>query len=141
MKTATNTRVVAITGAVTLRMASNVASLADIPFSMLTWTASTTTMASSTTIPMASTSPSRDKTFIVKPSIGKNMNAPIRETGIARVGINVALQSWMKMKTTRMTRTRAITRVTTISLIPAVMGAVESRETSYLMLSGKFAEI
>ena len=50
-------------------------------------------MASSTTIPIANTRPNNDSTLIVKPSAGKNMNAPIKDTGIANVGIKVALQS------------------------------------------------
>ena len=44
------------------------------------------------------------------------------------------------MNTTRITRTKAIIRVTTISLIPAVMGSVVSKPTSYFTLSGKFFE-
>ena len=93
INTATSTRVVAITGAVTFLMASLVAALVDMPLAIFTCTASTTTMASSTTIPMAKTSPSRESTLMVKPSNGKNMKAPISDTGMARVGIRVALQS------------------------------------------------
>jgi len=93
INTATKTRVVAIIGAVTLLMASSVASLVFIPFSILTCTASTTTMASSTTIPIASTKPSSESTLMVNPSNGKNIKAPIKETGIAIVGIRVARQS------------------------------------------------
>ncbi len=83
----------AITGAVTWRIAVSVASLDVIPFAILTCTASTTTMASSTTIPIANTSPKRESTLIVNPNIGKNIKAPINETGIAKVGMSVARQS------------------------------------------------
>jgi len=137
INTAINTNVVAITGAVTLAIASSVASLLFIPLAMFTCTASTTTIASSTTIPIANTRPKRDSTLIVNPSMGKNIKAPTNETGIARVGISVARQSWIKIKTTRITRIKAMIKVTTISLMPAVIGAVESSETSYLILSGK----
>jgi hypothetical protein len=78
---------------------------------------------------MARTNPRRDKTFIVKPSIGKRIKAPTSETGMARVGIRVALQSCMNINTTRITSNNAIIRVTIISLIPAVMAVVVSRET------------
>ena len=44
-------------------------------------------------MPMAKTKPRRDNTLIVNPSIGKKIKAPTNETGIARVGIKVALQS------------------------------------------------
>ena len=135
--TATRTRVVAIMGAVTSRMASTVAGLDSIPLAILTWTASTTTMASSTTIPMASTSPSKDRLFTVKPNSGNATNAPSRETGMAMVGIRVARQSWIKIKTTKITRARAITRVSMISLIPLVMGSVASSDTSYRIPLGK----
>ena len=130
IKIATITRVVAMTGAVTSFMAALVAALGVIPASILTWTASTTTMASSTTIPMASTRPSRERTLMVKPIRGKTMKAASRETGMAMVGISVARQSWIKMKTTRITRARAIKRVSMISSMPAVMARVVSREMS-----------
>ena len=45
-------------------------------------TASTTTMASSTTMPMASTRPNIESVLTEKPSIGKKMNVPISDTGI-----------------------------------------------------------
>ena len=73
--------------------------------------------------------------------MGKKINAPTNDTGIASVGISVALQSWIKMNTTRITKTSAIIKVTTISLIPAVIGSVVSSATSYLTLSGKFFEV
>ena len=130
IKTAISTSVVAITGAVTCFMAATVASLGFMPFSMLTCTASTTTMASSTTIPMASTRPSRDNTLMVNPSRGKSMKAPTSDTGMATVGIRVARQSWMKTNTTRITRARAIKSVSMISLIPATIGLEVSSDMS-----------
>ena len=83
--TGTNTAIseseVATIGAATSRMASIVASLDFMPFSIFVATASTTTMASSTTIPMASTRPSRDSVLIEKPSSGKTAKVPISDTG------------------------------------------------------------
>ena len=84
-------------GPETSPMALTVASLGDIPASILADTASTTTMASSTTIPMARTRPSNDKVLIEKPSSGKTAKVPISETGTAIVGIKVARKFCKKM--------------------------------------------
>ena len=67
-----------------------VASFGFMPCSMWCITASTTTMASSTTMPMASTRPNIDSVFSEKPSSGKKMNVPTSETGTVSSGINVA---------------------------------------------------
>ena len=56
-KTAISTAVVAMIGPVTSRMARRVASMGGWPISSWRSTFSTTTIASSTTIPMASTIP------------------------------------------------------------------------------------
>ena len=92
-------------------------------------TASTTTIASSTTMPMASTRPSSESTLIEKPSIGKKMNAPTSDTGTVISGISVARQFCRKMNTTMMTRTTASKSVWTISLMPSVTGSVVSSDT------------
>ena len=55
-------------------------------------TASTTTMASSTTSPIASTRPNSDSVLIEKPNSGNMMKVPISETGTASNGISVARQ-------------------------------------------------
>ena len=85
-------------------------------------------MASSTTIPIASTSPRSESTLIVKPNKGNIIKAAIRETGIAIVGIRAALQSCINIKTTNITRANATKRVIIISLIPAVIASVVSIE-------------
>ena len=54
-------------------------------------------MASSTTSPIASTSPNSDSVLMEKPSMGKTMKVPISETGTASSGISVALQPCRKM--------------------------------------------
>ena len=74
-------------------------------------TASTTTIASSTTRPIASTRPNSDSVLIEKPSSGKTMNVPISDTGTAISGISVARQFCRNRKTTRTTSTIASTRV------------------------------
>ena len=74
-------------------------------------TASTTTIASSTTNPIANTIPNSDSVLMEKPSIGKTTKVPISETGTASRGISVARQPCRKMKTTMITRTMASNRV------------------------------
>ena len=84
--TAIRAREVATIGPETSRMASMVASWRHALLPSSPDTASTTTMASSTTIPMASTSPSSDSVLIEKPSRGNTMKVPISETGTVSVG-------------------------------------------------------
>ena len=64
-------------------------------------------MASSTTMPMASTRPSSVSVFNEKPNISMNPNVPINEMGTATIGIIVARQFWSDRKTTTMTRNKA----------------------------------
>ena len=68
MNTAARISAMPMTGACTSAIALNVASRGDIPSSMWCSTASTTTMASSTTRPIASTSPNSESVLIEKPS-------------------------------------------------------------------------
>ncbi len=89
-------------------------------------TASTTTIASSTTIPMASTSPNMVSVLSEKPSSGKKMNVPINDTGTVSSGISVARRLWRKMNTTRVTRMNASIRVWRIDSIEASTAGVVS---------------
>ena len=110
-KTASNTRVVAITGPVISDMALTAASRLDNPSAMCRETFSTTTMASSTTIPMASTMPNNDNMFRENPMPAMMANVPIKDTGIAATGTTVARQSCKKMKMTSTTNAIAIASV------------------------------
>ena len=74
-------------------MALNAASRGDRPCSMWCSTASTTTIASSTTSPIASTRPKSDSVLMEKPSSGKITNVPTSDTGTARTGISVAREA------------------------------------------------
>ena len=129
MNTALRISAMATTGPDTSSIAFTVASFGDKPCSMWCITASTTTMASSTTMPMASTRPSSESTLMEKPSSGKNMNAPISDTGTVSSGISVARQFCRKMNTTMMTRMTASASVCRISVMPSVTGSVVSSET------------
>ena len=75
--------------------------------SIFTWTASTTTIALSTTIPIANTNANRVIRLIDNPNICITKNDPIKETGTAIIGINVERQSPKKRNTTMATRINA----------------------------------
>ena len=90
MNTAQRMRAMPTTGADTSFMACRVASRGLMPCSMWWMTASTTTIASSTTIPMASTRPNIDSVFTEKPSNGKKMKVPMIDTGTVSSGMIVA---------------------------------------------------
>ena len=89
-------------------------------------TASTTTMASSTTMPMASTRPNIDNVLTENPRTGKKMNVPMRETGIVSSGMIVARMFCRKMNTTSVTSRSASTNVFMISWIDAWTDGVVS---------------
>ena len=66
-------------------------------------TFSTTTMASSTTMPMASTSPKSESVLIEKPKASSTAKVPIAETGTAMSGMSEARQVCRKRMTTSTT--------------------------------------
>ncbi len=70
-------------------------------------------MASSTTIPIASTTAKSEMVLAEKPIMSRKAKVPIRATGTAIKGIRVARQLPRKRKTTRITRTNASSRVWT----------------------------
>ncbi len=121
-KTAHNTSTMAISAPLTWRMALSAATAGGTPSSsMIRSTFSMTTIASSTTIPMASTKPNNVSRLTLKPSSRIPRKAPMTETGTASTGIRVARQLWRKMKTTSVTRSSASNSVTTTSWIDAVI--------------------
>lgn len=73
-------------GPVTSLMAFCVASSGLRPSPMLRSTFSTTTMASSTTMPMANTNPNSDKALSEKPNRCITAKVPINDTGTASNG-------------------------------------------------------
>src|SRR6516165_8143693 len=101
----------AATGEETSSITLSAASFGERPFSIWFSTASTTTMASSTTNPIAKTRPNRDSVLTENPNRGKSANVLTSETGTAHNGINVARQPWRKIKTTTMTRIIASAKV------------------------------
>ena len=90
--TAVNTRPTAITGAETSSMALIVAARGFIPCSMWCSTDSTTTIASSTTMPIASTRPNSVRLLMLKPIASMTANVPMIATGTAIKGITADRQ-------------------------------------------------
>ena len=88
--TAASTRAMAITGPLTSCMAAKEAMRGLSPLSIWCCTASTTTMASSTTRPMASTMPSSEMVLSENPSRGNTQKVDISDTGTAMSGMSVA---------------------------------------------------
>ena len=115
--TAHSTSAMAMIGPVTSRMALIVASRGLSPFSMLRSTFSTTTMASSTTMPMARTSPNKDSALIENPNRYMNVNVPTIDTGTDSNGMIDARQVCRNRITTRTTRPTAISNVSITAAI------------------------
>src|SRR5688500_14477397 len=109
--TAQSTSEIAITGPVTSSIALRAASRGDSPSAIQRSTFSTTTIASSTTIPIASTSPNSDRLFRENPSTAITANVPISDTGTAIIGISVARQFCRNTSTTMNTSTNASSSV------------------------------
>src|ERR1700751_2218961 len=85
-KTDERTKAMPITGPESSSIAFRAASLGFRPSSMWRCTPSTTTIASSTTRPIASTSPNIERVLMEKPKSGNRMKVPTRETGTANSG-------------------------------------------------------
>ncbi len=138
-KTDSSTRVIAIIGAVIWAIASLVASAGDISgcSAIMCSTASTTTIASSTTIPIASTSANSEMVFAEKPSASIAAKVPTSATGTAMIGTRVARRLPRKMKTTAATSTKASIRVEITLWIEALTKTVVSYGISQVTSSGK----
>ena len=110
--TAASTKEVAMSGLTSVSIAFFVASYGDrCSCSIRRSTFSTTTIASSTTIPIANTNPNNVKIFKEKPNINIKPNVPIKEIGTAINGITVALQLCNERKTTSITSNNASNNV------------------------------
>ena len=83
-------------------------------------------MASSTTMPMASTRPNSERLLRLKPSAAMTAKVPMMATGTAISGIKVARQFCRKTSTTMATSTIASRRVLKTSMIDSWMKGVVS---------------
>ena len=116
-----------MTGPATSVIALAVASLALRPsLVMMRSTFSRTTIASSTTMPMASTRPNNVRRLIENPSARSTPKVPMIDTGTASIGMRVARKLCRKTKTTTKTSTIASTKVVMTSSIEAAMNLVVS---------------
>src|SRR5919108_4795767 len=90
---------------------SRLASIQPLPIQRSMF--STTTIASSTTMPIAKTNPNRDRLLSENPSAAMMPKVPMSDTGTSIIGKRVARQSCKKIKTTMKTRTKASINVRT----------------------------
>ena len=93
---------------------------------MLRSTFSTTTIASSTTMPMASTSPNSDSALIEKPKRYRSEKVPTIDTGTATSGMIEARQVCRNRITTSTTSATDSNSVLTTDLIEARTNCVVS---------------
>ena len=110
--TAISTAVVAMTAKATWRVPRVAAISGGSPRSMRRCTFSSTTMASSTTRPIASTSASSVRRLIETPNAASSMNEPIRQTGTVTAGISAARKVPRKRKMTMSTSAPVMPSVT-----------------------------
>ena len=87
---------------------------------------SSTTIASSTTIPIAKIIANSVSKLIEKPNKYKPAKVPINEIGTAIIGISVARQLCKNKKTTNTTNTKASANVLNTSLIVALTKSLVS---------------
>ncbi len=113
-------------GPVSSSMALIVAVRASRPVAIRRSMFSSTMMASSTTMPMASTSPNSVRLFRLKPSAAMTANVPTSETGTSIIGRIIAFQSCRKNSTTPPTSRTAITSVLSTSSMDRWMNGVVS---------------
>ena len=99
-------------------------------FAMLRSTFSTTTIASSTTMPIASTRPKSVSRLIEKPRASIPANVLTRATTIATTQMTVVRKLWRKTKTTTTTRMIASISVVFTSSIESRTKSLVSRDTA-----------
>src|SRR5215470_1054749 len=97
---------------------------------------SITTIASSTTSPVASVMPNKVRELMEKPNILINANVPISDTGIVTAGMMVARQSSKNKKITMITIRTASSSVVTTSLTESPTTVVVSKAMTYFIPGG-----
>ena len=125
-KTAISVAVVAMTAKPISRAPSNEARRGGCPSSMRRCTFSISTMASSTTMPMASTMASSVSTLMEAPKKATTMKEARIDTGIATRATMLERQSRRKMRITRMTRATPSSSVLMTPLMEARMNRLSS---------------
>ena len=130
MNTAISDRLIDSTVKPTSREPCSAAFMGGTPSSIRREMFSSTTIASSTTNPVAMVSAISDRLFRLKPQRCMTANVPINETGTATAGISVARQLRRNRNTTRITRPIEITSERSTSSRLARMVGVRSSATS-----------
>src|SRR5690349_912527 len=129
-----STRDVATTALATSAMAAEVAACGSVwSASMWRCAFSMTTMASSTTNPVARVIPNNVNELMEKPNILMNAKVPISDTGMVTAGIIVALQSSRNKKITTITIRIASSKVVTTSFTESPTTVVVSKAITYLI--------
>ncbi len=121
-----STSVIAMIGPVISLIALMVASRTGSPFSIHRSMFSSTTMASSTTMPMASTSPNSVRLLSVNPIRLMTANVPTSDTATSITGRSSAFQSCRNSRMTIATRMIASRRVWNTSATDSRMNGVVS---------------
>ena len=117
MNTAHNTSMMEMIGRVTSAIAACAAARGFNPSSILRSMFSTTTMASSTTMPVASTRPNKVRELMEKPASKSTAMVPMIATGTATRGMTLARQVCRNTTTTSTTNITASSRVCTTAWI------------------------
>ncbi len=128
MNTASSTSELATTAPVISFIAAAAPSRGCRPFSLTKRAMfSITTIASSTTRPVARVSPNRVSVLIEKPSAFISAKVPISETGIVMAGISVVRHDCRNRNTTAITSTIEIASVLSTSRIDSATNGVASK--------------
>ena len=139
MNTATSDRLIDSTVKLTSRAPSSAAFCLSIPASMWRLVFSSTTIASSTTKPVATVSAIRLRLFRLKPSKYMTENVPSSDTTVAAAGMKVARALRKKALTTSTTSAMEIKSVISTSLSDARMEFVLSDATDSFTSGGNCA--
>ena len=113
--------------------------MGEIPASICREMFSSTTMASSTTSPVARIRAISDRLFSEKPNRYMMAKVPTSDTGTARVGISEARKLPRNRNTTRITSATAISKVISASCSVALMTGERSMARFSLTLAGRTA--
>ncbi|TWG86306.1 hypothetical protein L602_002100000950 [Cupriavidus gilardii J11] len=136
MKTAISDRLIEITVKPTSRAPRSAACTGRMPASIWREMFSSTTMASSTTKPVAMVSAISDRLFSEKPARYITVKVPISDTGTATLGISVARTLRRNRNTTMMTSATDSISVCSTSRSDARMVGVRSSTTSIEIEAG-----
>ena len=132
MNTAIITSTTPTMGPLISSIAFSVASRGGSPSSSMMRVAfSTTTIASSTTMAMASIIPNSVRVFMVNPNSSITANVPMSDTGMVRQGMRVALQFCKNRKMTRITSMVVSMMVKRTSLMELLTTSVVSSAIWY----------